>query len=214
MTGPVRPRLVAKVGGSLLDGGRAPGVVAALQRVAPAVDAVLVAGGGRAVDRLRARHARGELSERDAHWAALRVLDATAVRLAAGCGRGLPLTATLPPLRPGLSVLPPRALLRAEDPLPATWAVTSDSVAVWCGARAGASDVLLLKSREAVDRPTAEPEPRLSARRAAEAGLVDRHLPELLGGVPLAVWILHGGRPHRLLRWLTGDRAAATRLTA
>lgn len=209
----VRPRIVGKVGGSLLDGGRAPAVVGALRRAAPAVDLVLVPGGGRAVDRLRARHARGEISEEEAHRAALRVLDATAVRLAGGCGHELPLTASLPPLRPGVSVLAPRALLRSEDPMPATWAVTSDSVAAWCAVRAGATDVLLVKSREAVRRPAPDPGARLHVRRASGTGLVDGHLPELLGDAPVTVWVVDGRRPDRLMGWLTGDRRAATRLT-
>lgn len=207
-----RPPIVCKVGGSLLDAGRAPALVRVLDRVTPGLDVVLVSGGGRAADRLRARHAKGEISEEKAHWAAVGILDVTALRLAGGCGRDLTVTASLPPPEPGLAVLPPRALLRSEDPLPHSWAVTSDSIAAWCGLRLGASDVLLLKARDGVRRPTEEPGPRTPVSRASRAGFVDEHLPSLLAGTKLRVWTLNGRHPGRLLRWLTGDRAAATRL--
>lgn len=212
MTRP-RPRLVCKVGGSLLDAGWAPGVLDALGRVAPPADVHLVAGGGRAADRVRARWAAGELSEEEAHWTAVRALDVTALRLAGGCGRDLPLSASLPPLHRGLSVFPPRAALRSEDPLPHAWAVTSDSIAAWCALRAGARDLVLLKARDAAPRPAAGG-PRLSVRHASEAGIVDDHLPELLGGGPLRAWIVNGRHPRRLLRWLAGDAGAVTRLEA
>lgn len=209
---PTRPQVVFKVGGSLLDAGRAPGVLDALARVAPPADVLLVAGGGRAADRVRARWSAGELSEEEAHWTAVRALDVTALRLAGGCGRDLPLSASLPPLRRGLSVFPPRAALRSEDPMPHSWAATSDSIAAWCALRAGARDLVLLKARDAAPRPAGGGGPRVSVRRASEAGIVDDHLPELLDGAPLRGWIVNGRHPRRLLRWLAGDPGAATRL--
>lgn len=213
--GPVaaRRRLVCKAGGSLMDGGWAPGVVDALARVSPPLDVLLVAGGGRAADRVRARFAAGELSEEEAHWAAVRALDGTALRLAGGCGRDLPLSASLPPLHPGLSVIPPRAALRSENPMPHSWAVTSDSIAAWCALRSGARDLLLLKARGAAPRPV-DGRPRATAREASAAGIVDDHLPELLADAPLRTWIVDGRHPRRLLRRLAGDPRAATRLEA
>src|SRR5262249_26282928 len=56
-----------------------------------------------------------------------------------------------------LAVLAPFSWLRAADPLPPSWNVTSDSLAAWIAARGGARRVLLLKpagvraSRDAVD---------------------------------------------------------------
>lgn len=214
-TGPGREGgIVCKVGGSLLDAGRAPALVRVLARVAPRLRLLVLAGGGHAVDRLRVRYARGEIPEEDAHWAAVRRLDATALRLACGCGRTLHLTASLPRPGPGLSVLAPRALLAAEDPVPRSWDVTTDTIAAWCGRRLGASDVLLLKSRDAAPRPAGQRPPRRPVGPAAEEGLVDGHLPSLLGGRAGGprVWIVNGRHPDRLLRWLTGDDAAATRL--
>lgn len=230
-----RPDLVCKIGGSLLDAGRAPAALEAVTRAAPPGGVLLVAGGGRATDRLRRLHRRGLCTEEQAHWAAVRALDGTALRLAGGCGIDLPLAAALPPPPPRpregggrgrdpsagapaaagagpagrAAVLVPHGALRAEDPLPHSWDVTSDSIAAWSALRAGAGRLLLLKSRRG-----GAGEGGRSARDAAAEGLVDRHLPRLLAGAPMAAWVADGRRPGRLLRFLTGDGRAATRLAA
>lgn len=213
------PRLVCKVGGSLLDGGWAPAVMAALRRAAPRGGILALAGGGHAADRIRARHRRGELGLSEAHWAAIRVLDVTALRLAGGSGDGLPVTTGL---RIGpvagvpapLAVLAPSPLLRREDPLPHGWHVTSDSIAAWVAARCGASDLLLLKASDGCPRSPAGADGSLAAGEAARRGLVDRHLPELLADSGPSAWIVDGRRPGRLLDLLTGDATAGGRLRA
>lgn len=222
---PSGPRTVCKVGGSLLDGGWAPDLVAVLRRTAPGLGVLVVPGGGTAADRIRLRHLRGELDVTGAHWAAIRALDGNALRLAGGCGAELPVV-TGPEAWGGvdewnadrgaggrLAVLAPFALLRAEDPLPHGWEVTSDSIAAWVAHRCGASRLVLLKARG--HRAPRGPEgraARLSARRAADEGLVDRHLSSLLRTPAFRAWILNGRHPDRLLSFLTGDRTAATAL--
>lgn len=210
-----RPGVVCKVGGALLDGGMAGAPMAALRRVAPAVGVLIVPGGGRTADRVRARHEAGELSAREAHWAAIDALDVNALRLARGCGAELPLV-TGPELgdtASGPAVLAPSPILRSEDPLPHSWDVTTDSIAAWITGRVEASRLVLLKAREAIAPPEAGPRPRsLSGARAAADGLVDRHLPALLPDAPYETWAVDGRRPARLLAFLTGDRRAGTRL--
>lgn len=210
------PRIVCKVGGSLLDGGWAPGLVDVLCRTAPGLGILAVTGGGRAADRVRARHGRGELDLSEAHWAAIRVLDVTALRLAGGCGSRLPVTTTLRlPVRAAgrLAVLAPSSLLRGQDPLPHGWHVTSDSVAAWAAARSGASDLVLLKARgDRSSSATDRPGPSVSADRAARRGWVDGHLPSVLADAACRAWIVNGRHPGRLLDFLTGDASAATAL--
>lgn len=224
------PRLVCKVGGSLLDGGRVPPLLAVLRRAAPGLGTLLLAGGGRAADRVRAAWRRGRLGRSEAHWAAVRALDANALRLAGGCGARLPVvTQTEGPRegdvgrdvgaaaqgRGGPAVLAPGPLLRAEDPLPHGWDVTSDSIAAWAADRSGADDLLLLKARGRRGRPAAasgSDGTGLPAASAAAEGLVDGHLPVLLRGGACRAWVLNGRHPDRLLSFLAGDPSAALRL--
>jgi aspartokinase-like uncharacterized kinase len=201
--------------------------------VAPGLGILAVPGGGRAADRIRLRHLRGELDVTEAHWAAIRALDGNALRLAGGCGAELPVV-TSPGRWPGparsssgagrdpyaargaggrLAVLAPSPLLQAEDPLPHGWEVTSDSIAAWVAGQCGASRLVLLKARG--DRSPSDPDGRafrLSARRAADRGLVDRHLSRLLRTAAFRTWIVNGRHPDRLLAFLTGDGTAGTPL--
>ena len=47
--------------------------------------------------------------------------------------------------RPASSVLLPAALLVEREPLPASWDVTSDSIAAWVAGAAGAGRLVLVK---------------------------------------------------------------------
>ena len=54
--------------------------------------------------------------------------------------------AGLAPVRAGVvPVLLPFALLAERDPLPASWAVTADSIAAWVAGAAGAARLVLVK---------------------------------------------------------------------
>ena len=57
-----------------------------------------------------------------------------------------------------VSVLLPAGLLAERDPLPASWGVTSDSIAAWVAGTAGAERLVLVKPVAAVKHPTTKPE--------------------------------------------------------
>jgi aspartokinase-like uncharacterized kinase len=176
----IRP-VVLKVGGSLFDWPDLPGCLseALSERLAAGQRMVVLAGGGPAVDFVRALDRTFDLGDRAAHHLALRSLDLTAHVLAA-LVPGLDVVDELAALdtvweRRRIPILAPRRFLdehdsRSPSPLPHTWDVTSDTiaarVAVWLGAR----DLILLKS-------TSLP-PDTDRREAARLGLVDPLFPE------------------------------------
>lgn len=169
---------VVKLGGSLLDLPDLRERIAdwlAAQR--PAVN-VLIVGGGAAVDRLREQHRLGRLDDEQAHWAAVQVMRENARRLldervidAAWLERIEPLSDE----PPGLFALDPLRFLREVDPrlaggsLPATWEVTSDTIAARVAVALRADELVLLKST------TAPPGATLEA--LAALGHVDPRLP-------------------------------------
>jgi 5-(aminomethyl)-3-furanmethanol phosphate kinase len=118
---------VVKLGGAVLT----EGSVMALARIARDGRTLVVPGGGPFADKVRAADARFGLSDDDAHWAAILAMDQYANALAA--------------LAPGLPILAPYHWLRAVDPLPHSWDVTSDSIAAWIAHAVGAKRLLLVK---------------------------------------------------------------------
>jgi aspartokinase-like uncharacterized kinase len=91
------------------------------------------------------------------------------------------------------TVLLPAAL--PLEALPASWAVTSDSIAAWVAGRIGADRLVLVK---AVDGPVAD--------------LVDDYLPTLLEGARFETWVVGGRDPERLLDLLERGMPVGTRI--
>jgi 5-(aminomethyl)-3-furanmethanol phosphate kinase len=107
-------------------------------------------------------------------------------------------------------VLLPAALL-AGDPLPASWAVTSDSIAAWVAGAGHATRLVLVKPVDGLYRdwpPDGKPIARLSVdelaelRAAGQAAGVDQHLPEALRAAGVDAWVIDGRQPARLVTLL------------
>lgn len=141
---------VLKIGGSLL--GKAGAFDAAIDAVTAfhrGRRVVVVPGGGPFADAVRQMFRRARIGEDAAHWMAILGMDQYAHALAARiAGATLVVTAAeiAAALEAGrLPVLAPYQWLRAADPLPHSWEVTSDSIAAWFAGALGARRVVLLK---------------------------------------------------------------------
>jgi len=210
----VSPDAVLKVGGSLLAGSTQRALVEALAEIAAVHRLVVVAGGGPFADTVReasTRHAPGDSAS---HWMAILAMDQHAHLLAALspraslCAGPQECTATCDQRR--LAVLAPYAWLRAADPLPHGWHVTSDSLAAWIAARLRAPRLVLLKALDGVSNGR-DIRAEASVAEAAAARMVDTHLPQALeAGVEC--WMLNGHRPERLRELLSFGQATGTRL--
>jgi aspartokinase-like uncharacterized kinase len=101
-------------------------------------------------------------------------------------------------LIPGTRVLLPAGL--PLDELPASWQVTSDSIAAWVADRVGAERLVLLKASDGL-----YPEG------------VDEYLPTILQRARFETWVISGRDPARIAELLdtgttTGTRVPAARL--
>jgi 5-(aminomethyl)-3-furanmethanol phosphate kinase len=124
--------------------------------------------------------------------------------------------ADLAPVRAGgTSVLFPAAL--ALDPLPASWEVTSDSIAAWVAERAGAGRLVLVKEVDGLYAdwpPRGEPLARLTVAELAalRTGGVDAYLPAMLERARFETWVIGGREPERLVELLDRGTTAGTRI--
>ncbi|MCR9199476.1 MAG: hypothetical protein NXI04_12590 [Planctomycetaceae bacterium] len=176
---------VLKLGGSLLD------VPDLADRVLHLVDqeqlhpAIVVTGGGRLADVVRLYDEQWGLSADVSHQQAIATMGINAAVLRSLHERFVD---SVNPAPQAVGVPAPDQLLKQWEAagkanLPASWAVTSDSIAAWLAARFGARQLILLKSTD----PSADGRPP-DIHQLQQTDLVDRWLPHALGDVPQLWW--------------------------
>jgi len=151
-----------KVGGGLLA--RPDGFQAALRAIAAAagrIPLVVVPGGGPFADTVRDVDRRVGLPDEAAHWMAVLGMDQHAW-LIASCLSGARLVTDASGIAQAadeerLPVLAPYRWLRAADPLPHTWDVTSDSIAAWVAGALDAARLVLVKPPGAAGTDLVDP---------------------------------------------------------
>lgn len=144
--------LVIKVGGNLARDPHLARCLRPLGELRARHRVLIVPGGGAFADLVRAESARHGLPESTGHWMGVLAMEQYG-HLLAGLLPGSVLARTPEEIAAALDegklpVLAPYRWLREEDPLPHSWAVTSDSIAAWAAGRLGAGRLILVKRRE------------------------------------------------------------------
>jgi aspartokinase-like uncharacterized kinase len=165
----VKPITVLKIGGSLTRSDAAAQLMRALA-VRTVRDLLIVPGGGDFADDVRTAQARHGLSEDAAHHMALLAMHMLAVALA-DLAPGYTLADSPAQFdaawREGRTpVWLPAPMVLADAAIPASWDVTSDSLAAWLAGEVDAARLLLVKSCALTVEAG-------SARALADAGIVD-----------------------------------------
>lgn len=163
-------------------------LLALLDREAPNAAVVLV-GGGAAVDVVRDWNRQHTLSDQDAHNLALSAMTLNAQMLITAHPRFCAVTNIdqvaklsandVAVLIPNIAI---HQLETTHAPLPRSWSITSDSIAAWLAAIYDA-DLWLLKSVNLPKNQTAS-----SMTALADAGLVDSSFPEGCSGLARVSW--------------------------
>jgi 5-(aminomethyl)-3-furanmethanol phosphate kinase len=206
---------VLKVGGSLLAGERLGPLLDALESSASTERIVVVPGGGPFADAVREAdrlHAPGAAA---AHWMAILAMDQHA-HLLAGLlpSAGLATDAATVERAIGagrVAILAPYTWLRAADPLPHGWDVTSDSIAAWVAGQLGARHLVLLKAMDGVTDERGEVRTEVDPGALVVQGIVDEHFPRALDP-EIECWIVSGRHPERLGELLRSGRTRGTRV--
>jgi 5-(aminomethyl)-3-furanmethanol phosphate kinase len=219
---------VVKVGGGLArEAG--DGALRALCRAIGEAGArhplLVVPGGAAFADAVREHDRRFALRAATAHRMAILAMEQFGWLLADLIRGAVPCTdlasARAATARGATPVLLPAALL-AGDPLRASWAVTSDSIAAWVAGTGDAGRLVLVKPVQGLYRdwpPHGEPLARLSVgelaelRAAGRAAGVDEHLPEALRAAGVEAWMIDGRDPARLVALLEQGSTEGTLMT-
>ena len=165
---------VVKIGGSLE---MAPGLRALLEVLAEygRSKIIIVPGGGRFADKVRAEQKGMAMDDATAHRLAIRGMEHYAAVLCGINTRLYPVTDPGTPANAGdvlsVPVWLPGKLLAGQPGIPCNWQVTSDSLALWLADRIGAEALILVKSAA---NGTADIE------RLAAVGYLDAYFPRML----------------------------------
>ena len=198
---------VVKVGGGLGDSAL-PGLCTALGELGERHPLLVVPGGAGFADAVRDADRRFRLRAATSHRMAILGMEQFGWLLS-DLIPGAVRSADLAQIRAGrTTVLLPAAL---PLDLPASWEVTSDSIAAWVAGRVGAGRLVLLKAIDDLHGRTRLSVAELAALRTEG---VDEHLPALLAGARFETWVIGGRDPARLAELLESGATAGTRIAA
>ncbi len=201
---PWRP-IILKIGGSLAGTAWLGHVLEIAARATEPL--VIVPGGGRFADAVRAEQARLGFSDAAAHEMALLAMHQTGLMLEALCSR-LRAVFTISEIRTAhvegeIPVWLPLELVGNAPSVPRDWSVTSDGLAAWLAVELGAQSVLLVKSRPI--------DPSASARDLAEQGVVDPFFASVVERRRLRWKVMGPGDEVALIEALGSDTKPASR---
>jgi aspartokinase-like uncharacterized kinase len=123
--------------------------LAAVSRLAKERRVLVVPGGGAFADEVRSSQRAQGFSDDIAHWMAILAMDQLARVIAAELegAQLIHLRSEVDAVHHAgkIPVLAPHTWMRAADPLPHSWDITSDSIAAFIAGALGASELILLK---------------------------------------------------------------------
>lgn len=215
-----QPQVVLKVGGSLSQTDALPELCRQIGLLALRHDLLVVPGGGEFADLVRKYDRNYSLSETTAHHMAILAMDQYGFLL----GELTPnstlisdILGTDEAISGVVPILLPSRWLFESDPLPHSWAVTSDSIAAWVAGQLKAPRLVLLKD---VDGLFSAGEAvggfeKLAARMSVDQlhtqpGGVDENLASVLAMLDLETWVINGRHPQRLAELLDSQCTLGT----
>ena len=216
MRGMVKIRVI-KLGGSLMEHGRA--IIRNLRDYAVAnnLRLVIVPGGGPFAMAVRAL--ADKLSDEAAHWMAVLAMHQYGLFLANGNAE-FPLIETLDDVIDrdsdgGVSILLPYKILKDDDRLPHTWDVTSDTIAAFIAYKLGERCFIKLTNADGI----LDAEGRVIERvdieeivKRSKDNCIDDALPGFLSEHKMCCIIVNGRYPQRVKAILAGKNTCCTKL--
>ena len=218
---------VIKVGGSLAEN---PATLKTLcnrlSEIAKKHSITVVPGGGKFADAVREIDQRYTLSANAAHRMAILGMDQFGLLLTQlipnSCATYSLNAAKQLSKRKAAPIFLPSRMMFKENPLEASWDVTSDSIAAYVAIQLKADKVLLVTDVDGIftKDPKKHSDAELIPKFPAEKLLkltsrtsVDKFLPNFLEKNPLDCYVVNGLQPKRVAAILSGKKTVCTRIS-
>ena len=204
---------VVKIGGGV-DESALPALCTTLGELGERHRLLVVPGGGRFADAVRAADHRFGLRGATAHRMAILGMEQFGWLLSDLIPRAVRCADLSQEISGRTAVLLPAGL--SLGGLPESWQVTSDSIAAWVADAVGAERLLLVKNVDGLYAdwpPRGEPLREVSVA-ALGAGGVDEYLPALLERAHFETWVIGGRDPARVAELLDRGTTAGTRIAS
>ncbi|MCW3128890.1 MAG: hypothetical protein N2V75_02130 [Methanophagales archaeon] len=215
-------RVIIKLGGSLIEKGR--DIVQFLKDYVEEKDKdrdkaptlILIPGGGPFVEVVRNLSADISISEESAHWMAVLAMHQYGLFLANG-EIGIPLvesTNEIDEAEP-IRILLPYEIIKADDCLPHTWNVTSDTIAAFVANKIGEKTFIKITDVDGIIDEKGHLINKIYAKELAELeekGCVDAELPRYLMRNKMSCTIVNGNYPNRIIAAIEGKETLCTKI--
>jgi hypothetical protein len=199
----MKMKIIIKLGGSLLAKGR--DLVHFLSDYAAKNDLflIIVPGGGPFVEPIKELSEQGSISNDAAHWMAVLAMHQYGFFLADG-DVSISLVESLEALSNvgHICVVLPYNILKADDSLPHTWDVTSDTIAAFIAHKVGETRVIKVTDVDGIQAEDGSLIRLISAQELIEKGIkgcVDPELPKFLMQNNMNCVIVNGNFPERII---------------
>jgi len=206
-------RAIIKLGGSLIEESR--GIIRVLSDYAETIHLhiIIIPGGGPFAEVVRKYS--DALSDDAAHWMAVLAIDQYGLFLA---NSALPVVESMEEIdgaEPLCVILLPYKILKADDCLPHTWGVTSDTVASFIANKLCEKTFIKLTDVDGLLDEQGHLIREMSAEEMVETGntgCVDAALPEFLIQHKMSCIIINGRFPKRIIDVIEGTETISTKL--
>ena len=208
----MRKREIIKLGGSLIEIGR--DIIQVLRVCAEKKDItiLLIPGGGPFAEVVRTVSVEESLTEEAAHWMAVFAMHQYGLFLA---NDELPVVESLDGIEGHLCIIQPYQILKADDCLPHTWDVTSDTIAAFVANKIGEKTFIKLTDVDGIMNEKGHLIERIHVKemfKKEKKGCVDAELPGFLMQNKMSCTIVNGNFPSRIIDVIEEKETICTKL--
>ena len=207
---------IVKLGGSLQEKGRE--IIRFLSDYAETKNhtVIIIPGGGHFVKRIKELSEQEVISNDAAHWMAVLGMHQYGFYLADGSG--IEIVESVEELRNVVHIclLLPYTLLKADDSLPHTWNVTSDTIAAFVANKVGETSFIKLTDVDGLMDDKGLLVRQIHAKamiKNARTGCVDAELPLFLMQNEMSCTIVNGNFTERIIAVIEGEETICTKIS-